>query len=110
MMAGERDPLTREYISAKSYIGTSSDADELNIARGVMISNTMISTGAGKDRVNFKGTSTPEGGVKFKRSILMTGADDDEINIEHTLLRGAGSRGCEIKTGDGVTLEVVHEI
>ncbi|WP_107695863.1 hypothetical protein [Campylobacter concisus] len=31
----------------------------------------------------------------------MTGADGDEINIENTYLDGAGSRGCEIKTGDG---------
>jgi len=95
----ERDPSTREYISAKSYIGTSSDADELNIAHRVTIANTLISTGSGKDRVNFKGTSADR--VDFNRSVLMTGADDDEINIEHTLLRGAGSRVSEIKTGDG---------
>lgn len=59
----------------------------------------MISTGAGKDRVNFKGTSADR--VDFNRSILMTGADGDEINIKNTYLDGAGSRGCEIKTGDG---------
>ena len=64
-----------------------------------MISNTMISTGAGKDRVNFKGTSADR--VDFNRSILMTGADGDEINIKNTYLDGAGSKGCEIKTGDG---------
>ncbi|WP_107710398.1 beta strand repeat-containing protein [Campylobacter concisus] len=95
----ERDPLTQEYISGKSYIGTGLGSDNLNIDHGVNIINTMISTGAGKDHVNFKGINTNQ--VNFRGSILMAGADDDEINIENTLLGADGARVSEIKAGDG---------
>ncbi|WP_234402205.1 hypothetical protein [Campylobacter concisus] len=95
----EIDPLTREYIGGQSYISTGSSSDNLNIAPGVTLTNTIINMGAGSETVNLKGTATDK--INFKGSILMTGADNDVINIENASFDVTDERASVIDGGSG---------
>lgn len=95
----EIDPLTKEYIGGQSYIGTGSSSDNLNIAPGVTLTNTIINMGAGSETINLKGTATDK--INFKGSILMTGADDDVINIENASFDVTDERVSVIDGGSG---------
>ena len=95
----EIDPFTHEYIGGQSYISTGSSSDNLNIAPGVTLTNTIINMGAGSETVNLKGTATDK--INFKGSILMTGADDDVINIENASFDVTDERVSVIDGGSG---------
>ena len=95
----EIDPFTHEYIGGQSYISTGSSSDNLNIAPGVTLTNTIINMGAGSETVNLKGTATDK--INFKGSILMTGADNDVINIENASFDVTDERASVIDGGSG---------
>ena len=95
----EIDPFTHEYIGGQSYISTGSSSDNLNIALGVTLTNTIINMGAGSETVNLKGTATDK--INFKGSILMTGADNDVINIENASFDVTDERASVIDGGSG---------
>ncbi|WP_103580065.1 beta strand repeat-containing protein [Campylobacter concisus] len=95
----EIDPFTHEYIGGQSYISTGSSSDNLNIAPGVTLTNTIINMGAGSETVNLKGTATDK--INFKGSILMTGADNDVINIENASFDVTDERVSVIDGGSG---------
>ncbi|ORI01067.1 beta strand repeat-containing protein [Campylobacter concisus] len=95
----EVDPLTHEYTGGQSYISTGSSSDNLNIAPGVTLTNTIINMGAGSEIVNLKGTAADK--INFKGSILMTGADDDVINIENASFDVTDERVSVIDGGSG---------
>ncbi|WP_257639592.1 hypothetical protein [Campylobacter concisus] len=95
----EVDPFTHEYIGGQSYISTGSSSDNLNIAPGVTLTNTIINMGAGSETVNLKGTATDK--INFKGSILMAGADNDVINIENASFDVTDERVSVIDGGSG---------